>query len=197
MKISNTFLISLISISSFTLHAQDTAKDSTLKPVFRAMILSPGLEYEIPLTGCSLLALSAGVRPGAPHENLLLPLSGTTFYLTYFIEGQYKYMYNLKHRYRKNKRSVYNSGNYFSFRFLMRGPSFAEFNEYRIRRANFDFMISPIWGFQRSLSWFYYLIEVGPQFFIDVEGNLGTSLHRDYLSSLFLFPQIKVGINLF
>lgn len=198
MKISTTFLISLLTISTFLLHAQDTAKVSTLKPVLRAMVLSPGFEYEIPLTDCSLLALSTGVRLGAPHENLLIDAPWrTNIYLTYFVEGQYKYMYNLKLRSQKNKRSEYNSGNFFSLRFLTRGPSFAEFNEFRIRRAHYDFMLSPTWGFQRSISWFYYMIEVGPQFHIDVKGNIGTTFDSQYLYALFLLPQIKVGINLF
>jgi hypothetical protein len=150
MKSISLFLVVFILLGTIAESQQEIDVIRT-ESVFRLLLLSPALEYEFPVSKKSVVAISVGIRPGTPHQNMYNPMiGGSNFHVTPFTEAQYKYFYNLEKRNSKGKNIQQNTGNFYSVRFLARGPSIAEFSEFRLRQASFDFMISPTWGLQRT-----------------------------------------------
>jgi len=101
-----------------------------------------------------------------------------------FADLQWKQFYNLQKRANQNKVTDDNSGNFISIRFRTRGKSI---DDNFIRKANYDFAIGPTWGIQRSFGNFHLLVDIGPQFYFDSDGNSGFWP---------LMPQINFGFNL-
>lgn len=174
-----TVSLSLFVLLSATIHAQQTMQ------VWRLNVINPGIEYEHPVSSQSTVSLNAGVGYSGSYPELS-STSGTggLYAIAPFADIQFKRFYNLKKRSSQNKPTENNSGNFISLRFRTRGKSIDD-NFYRY--ANYDFAIGPTWGIQRKYGNIHLLIDLGPQFYFDSEGNSGFWP---------LMPQINLGIDL-
>jgi len=170
----------LLFLSSITL-AQETEK------VIRLNIVNPSLEYEQPLSQNATVSANIGIGYSGSYPNLTTTTFGTgiNYVIAPFADFQYKRFYNLNKRSELNKTTDNNSGNFFSFRFKIRGPSI---DDNIVRKADYDFAIGPTWGIQRQYGNFHLLFDLGPQFYFDSEGNSGFWP---------LMPQINLGLNLY
>jgi hypothetical protein len=106
------------------------------------------------------------------------------FYIAPFVDVAYKHFYHRHQRQMQGKSVTGNSGNYWSIRLL------ANFREVKsedlIRYANTDFALGPRWGMQRSLSNLHFLVDIGPVYCVDIQGNQGL---------LPLLIQLNIGYN--
>ena len=174
-----SLVVILLFLSSITL-AQETEK------VIRLNIVNPSLEYEQSLSQNTTVSANIGIGYSGSYPNLTTTTFGTgiNYVISPFIDFQYKRFYNLNKRSELNKITDNNSGNFFSFRFKIRGPSI---DDNIVRKADYDFAIGPTWGIQRQYGNFHLLFDLGPQFYFDSEGNSGFWP---------LMPQINLGLNL-
>jgi hypothetical protein len=173
------FLFLLTPLLSTTIHAQETEQ------VWRFNIINPGIEYEQPVSPKSTISLNVGIGYSGNYPELSSTMnSGIQYAISPFADLQFKRFYNLEKRISKDKATDHNSGNFISLRFRTRGKSIKD-NFYRY--ADYDFAIGPTWGIQRSYGRFHLLVDVGPQFYFDSEGNSGFWP---------LAPQINFGIDL-
>lgn len=137
--------------------------------VWRLNFLNPAVELEVPTGPKSTFASALGVGYGGGYPDLTGGDSGFIYVITPFLEVQQKWFYNFDKRVANNKSTENNSGNFFSLRFITRGPSIAD---NVIRSSDFDFAIGPTWGIQRKLGKnFHLLFDLGPQYYFDTEGN--------------------------
>ena len=168
------------------LSAQETKKDkNNLKNNFIVNFINPGVEYELVLSNKTLVSFGTGIGySGSYTELTAIPANGFVYEISPFLDIQYKFIYNRKKRLLKGKSLTYNSGNFVSFRSITRGKSIE--SNY-LRTDKIDFAIGPTWGFQRSYNKSRLLIDIGPQYYFDTNGNKG------------FFPfmvQINFGLNL-
>lgn len=163
-----------------TLLAQKT------ETVWRANIINPGVELELPTTPNSTFSINVGIGYSGSYPNLSETSlnSGGIFAIAPFADAQFKRFYNLDKRARRNKVTDNNSGNFFSIRFRSRGKSIDD--NFR-RLADYDFAVGPTWGIQRNYGSFHLLFDLGPQFYFDSEGNTGFWP---------LMPQLNIGFDL-
>lgn len=151
--------------------AQNNIKNT--EGVFRIMLISPGIEIELPTFNKSLFTVTLGVGSEGAYKNLAEDPS-EPYYHYYFIapffDVRYKNIYNLEKRKANAKNTNYNTGNYFGARFLIRGPEIYSGFE---RTDNIDLSLGPIWGIQRSYGIFYLQLDVGPMYYFDTKGNSG------------------------
>ncbi len=163
--------------------AQEVA--NPLQNNWRVNFLNPSIEYEFKTSEKSVLSAGLGVGYGGSYRELeTISADGFNYIISPFLDLQYKLIYNRKKRLAKGKNLNHNTGNYVSFRALLRGWSIAE-NVFR--KDNVDVIVGPTWGLQRSYGKFHFLFDVGPQYYFDSLGNNG------------FFPlmiQINLGINL-
>ena len=174
------FLITLLLATAIQVSAQGTEK------VWRTNIINPGIEYEHPLSSTSTVSVNLGIGYSGSYPNL--PESsfqtGALYAIAPFADLQWKRFYNLQKRAESNKVTDENSGNFISIRLRSRGKSIDDnFN----RKANYDFAIGPTWGIQRSYGSFHLLLDIGPQFYFDSNGNSGFWP---------IMPQINIGFDL-
>lgn len=172
-------LLSFSSLLSTGIYAQQTDE------VWRLNIINPGIEYEQPVSSKSTISLNVGVGYSGAYPKLT-STSGTggLYAFAPFADLQFKRFYNLKKRVSGNKATDHNSGNFISLRFRTRGKSIQDnFHRY----ADYDFAIGPTWGIQRNYGNFHLLLDLGPQFYFDSEGNSGFWP---------LMPQLNFGVNL-
>lgn len=176
-----TLLLSLFTLISTAIYGQETEQ------VWRLNIINPGIEYEQPVSATSTVSLNVGVGYSGSYPELGSSFStgtGVLYAFAPFADLQYKRFYNLGKRATQNKTTAHNSGNFISLRFRTRGKSI---KDNFVRYADYDFAISPTWGIQRKYGPFHLLLDVGPQFYFDSEGNSGFWP---------LMPQINFGIDL-
>jgi len=162
-------LISLtISLTSF---GQETTDD--LSKVFRINALSPGLEFELPISEKSTIAINPGIGIHGSYMHLEYDylVSGVTYYISPFLDLSYKKIYNRSKRQVKGKNLNFNSGNYWGLRLLTNFKEIKSKNIYRIDDISFDF--GPIWGIQRAYGKMHLLFDVGPVYYFDTKGNSG------------------------
>ena len=159
--------------------------NTDLENNFVVNFLNPGVDYELAISSKTLVSFGAGIGySGSYTELTAIPASGFVYEISPFLDIQYKVIYNRKKRLLKGKSLTYNSGNFVSFRSITRGKSIE--SNY-LRTDKIDFAIGPTWGFQRSYNKLRLLIDIGPQFYFDTNGNNG------------FFPfmiQINFGLNL-
>ena len=162
-----------------SVHAQETER------TWRLNIINPGIEYEQPVSSKSTISFNIGVGYSGSYPELgNTSGTGGLYAFAPFTDLQFKRFYNLEKRAFQNKPTGNNSGNFISMRFRMRGKSIEDnFNRY----ANYDFAIGPTWGIQRKYGNFHFLLDIGPQYYFDSEGNSGFWP---------LMPQVNFGIDL-
>lgn len=162
------------------------SETTELQKVLRVNILSPGIEYEMPISEKATIAANAGVGMNYSYTNSRSPMgdSGFTYFISPFMDVSYKNIYNRAKRERKSKNLAYNSGNYWGMRFLTKFDEF-EYNA-DDREDNIDFSFGPTWGIQRTYGKMHLLFDVGPIYCFDTKGN----------SVLFpIMIQLNIGFN--
>lgn len=164
-KILLTLIIGLIATLNY---AQEKNGIKTEK-VWRVNFLNPAIELEIPTGQYSTFSSALGIGYGGGYPDLTFGGNGLIYIISPFADFQQKWFYNLKRRNGKNRETGNNSGNFVSLRFISRGHSIAENVN---RTSDFDFAFGPTWGLQRKFGKnFHLLFDVGPQYYIDTNGN--------------------------
>ncbi|GAB1454423.1 hypothetical protein MASR2M47_44790 [Draconibacterium sp.] len=162
---------------------QKAAND--MEKVFRVNAISPGLEFELPVSAKSTMAANAGIGIQGTYLNLDDTNSGVTYYIAPFLDLSYKYLYNRDKRIAKGKSIEFNSGNYWGLRLL---TNFKEIESHNVsRRDDINFAFGPTWGIQRAYGKMHLLFDLGPVYYFDTKGNNG------------FFPvmlQLNIGYNL-
>ena len=142
--------------------------------IFRVNLLSPGVGLELKTGKFSSLNLATGitymgsvngmdtVRDDGP--------SGWNYSFEPFIGVEQKFFYNLEKRNKKGKSTAFNSANFVNVRSLITGPPLVGNLK---RQSDFNFMFVLSWGFQRSYNRIHFLLDAGPLFVFDAEGNSG------------------------
>ncbi len=175
-------LIGLFLFASLTSMGQ--SETTELQKVLRVNILSPGIEYEMPISEKATIAANAGVGIQGTYLHLDYKNSGTTYYIAPFIDLSYKKLYNREARLSKGKNLDYNSGNYWGMRLL---SNFKEMKAHNVlRKDDINFAFGPTWGIQRAYGKMHLLFDVGSVYYFDTKGNNG------------FFPimlQLNIGLN--
>ena len=165
-------IFAILAFVTFSTYAQEQEIYSTEK-VWRINFLNPGVELELPTGDYSTFSTGIGVGYGGSYPDLTPGITygrnGFVYIIAPFIDLQQKWFYNINKRIGKERTVDNNSGNFVSLRFLTRGNSIAE----NIKRtSDFDFAFGPTWGIQRKYGEnFHLLFDVGPQYYMDTEGN--------------------------
>jgi len=89
-----------------------------LQKVFRINIISPGIEFELPISEKSTIAANTGIGMHGSYLNLDYTSTGITYYISPFLDLSYKTIYNQQKRASKGKNINYNTGNYWGLRLL-------------------------------------------------------------------------------
>lgn len=182
MKKKVKFAIFLFISLNFTICL---SQDAEVKNVLRVNFVNPSLEYEVAIGNTSVISAGIGAGYNGAFRNLtFFDESGVVYIIAPFFDTQYKFFYNRNERKRENKNLEFNSGNFFSFRGIIKGPSIFD-NVTRI--DNVDFAFGPTWGLQRAFNKMHLLVDFGPQYYFDTFGNNG------------FFPlmiQVNFGLNL-
>lgn len=164
-KFSVVAIFALLTLFTF---AQEQGINQTEK-VWRINFLNPAVELELPTGDYSTFSTGVGIGYGGGYPDLTYGGSGFIYIIAPFLDLQQKWFYNINKRVRKNRTIDNNSGNFISARLLTRGNSIAENVS---RTSNFDFAFGPTWGIQRKYGEsFHLLFDIGPQYYIDTEGN--------------------------
>lgn len=161
-------ILAIIALFSITIYGQEQKTYNTEK-VWRVNFLNPGAELELPTGNYSTFSTGLGIGYGGGYPDLTYKDNGLIYIIAPFLDLQEKWFYNINKRIRKNKTVQNNSGNFISARFITRGPSIAE---NVTRTSDFDFAFGPTWGIQRKYGEkFHLLFDVGPQYYLDTNGN--------------------------
>lgn len=184
MKKVNSLIPVVFLFFTIATYAQESAK---LQKVFRANILNPGVEIELPISQKSIISINPGVGFNFSYDELHFPggETGLSYYIAPFLDLSCKHIYNYDKRFDSGKSNSFNSGNYLGVRCLINFKEVAKNNI--IRTDKIDFAVGPTWGIQRSYKNVHFLFDVGPVYFSDTKGNNG------------FFPimlQLNIGYNL-
>ena len=167
-QMKKSLLILIFGLIATINYAQEKKNISTEK-VWRVNFLNPAIELEIPTGQYSTFSSALGIGYGGGYPDLTSGGSGFIYIISPFADFQYKWFYNLNKRIEKNRNTLNNSGNFLSLRFITRGNSIAENVN---RTSDFDFAFGPTWGIQRKYGKsFHLLFDVGPQYYLDTNGN--------------------------
>jgi len=164
-------LILIFGILTTLNYAQEKIDIKTEK-VWRVNFLNPAIELEIPVSKKATFSASFGIGYGAPYDKISVsPYNEFLYSFNPFLDLQYKRFYNFHKRKSKNLNTDNNSGNFVSLRVLTRGNTIeSNFT----RSSNFDFAFGPTWGIQRKYGKnFHLLFDIGPQYYLDTNGNGG------------------------
>lgn len=160
--------LAILFFFTFSTNAQNQKTYSTEK-VWRINLINPGVELELPTGIYSTLSTGVGIGYGGSYRDVSWGGSGFVYVIAPFLDVQQKWFYNLNKRILKERTVDHNSGNFLSLRLITRGNSIAE-NVHRT--SDFDFAFGPTWGIQRKYGEnFHLLFDVGPQYYMDTEGN--------------------------
>jgi hypothetical protein len=180
MKSQLLLLSLIISLAGLT-----QEKSNDLNNVLRINVLSPGIEFEMPLSERSTLAANTGIGIQGSYLHLDYTNSGITYYIAPFLDVTYKKLYNRESRLSKNKNLDYNSGNYWGIRLL---TNFKEIESHNVlRKDKTSFALGPTWGIQRAYGKTHLLFDIGSVYYFDTKGNNG------------FFPvmlQLNLGFNI-
>ena len=182
-----TRIILLLLFAGSILAANAQEQSIELQRVLRVNFLNPGIEYELPVSQKSVIAVNPGIGLNSSfvQSRFFEDDSGLTYFTSPFLDLSYKHIYNRESRKRKSKNPGYNSGNYWGIRFL------TKFHDLGIgtndREDNIDFSLSPTWGIQRAYGKFHLLFEFSPSYYFDTKGN-------HYFFPLMI--QLNLGFNL-
>lgn len=179
-KVVILFFISL----SLSITAQNS--DIGLETVLRLNIISPGVEFEMPLSKKSTISLNGGIGLNSTYLHLedVVVKPGPEYFIAPFIDIAYKKIYNREKRVSKGKNTEYNSGNFWGIRLLSNLKGLYAYNIGGY--DNIDFEVGPVWGIQRAYGKFHLLFSTGMVYYFDTRGNGG------------FFPitvQLNIGYN--
>ena len=163
------FILGLV--ACMNVFGQET--ENNLQKTFRINMINPGVEYELPISKKSTIAVNPGIGIHGSYLNLDYDNinSGITYYISPFMDLSYKYIYNQEKRASKGKNINYNSGNYWGLRLL---TNFKEFESKNIlRKDDISFEFGPTWGIQRAYGKMHLLFDVGSVYYFDTKGNNG------------------------
>ncbi|WP_127845872.1 hypothetical protein [Psychroflexus aestuariivivens] len=163
------FFFLLFGYSVFS-QEQDSLSSYKTEQVLRINLINPGVEFEMPTGTFSTFSAGVGVGYGGSYPDLNESSgTGIIYVIAPFLDLQHKWFYNLNKRLDKDKSIKNNSGNFVSARILTRGHSIKDNIQ---RTSDFDFVINPTWGFQRSYNEkFHLLFDMGPIYYFDTKGN--------------------------
>lgn len=165
----NNLIIFIISFLFTSLTFSQNLETYKTEKVWRVNFLNPSVELELPTGNYSTFSTGLGVGYGGSYPDLTYGSPGFIYIIAPFLDLQQKWFYNINKRIRKDKNVQNNSGNFISARLITRGPSIAE---NVTRTSDFDFAFGPTWGIQRKYGErFHLLFDVGPQYYMDTEGN--------------------------
>lgn len=161
-------ILSLLALFTITTYGQEEKSYNTEK-VWRVNFLNPAIELELPTGNYSTFSAGLGIGYGGGYPDLTSGGSGFVYIIAPFVDLQQKWFYNINRRVAKGKTVENNSGNFISARIISRGPSIAD-NVFRT--SDYDWAIGPTWGIQRKYGEkFHLLFDVGPQYYVGVEGR--------------------------
>ena len=163
--------VCLISIGLLCLQ-NSFGQDSTYKNqnVLRVNFINPGIEYEHSISQVLKLNSNLGFGVSSSFPNTADIAYSNLFFLSPFLDIQFRAHYDAEDRIKRGKNVAYNAGNFFGFKFNGRGP---DIKSDLVRSSNFDFYIGPIWGLQRNYDKLNILFDFGPVYYFDNEKNNG------------------------
>lgn len=146
------------------------SEDIKTEKVLRVNFINPGIDYELPVGSNKVISTGIGIGYGGSYPSLSNHNlnSGWVYLISPFLDVEYKKLYNFEKRSNKGKSTYFNSGNYVGIRFYTR---FNTIESNFSRTDEVDFMISPVWGLQRSYGRLHLLFDAGPMFYFDRKGN--------------------------
>ncbi|WP_313111609.1 hypothetical protein [Aequorivita sediminis] len=169
----------------FTIFTSQGQEDVSAQKVWRVNFINPGVEFELPVTKNCIFSSNLGVGFNGAYPDLVYGKeNGIIYIIAPFVDLQFKQFYNFEKRGKKSKSISGNSGNFISARIISIGPSIAD---NVIRKSDFDIAIGPTWGIQREFGNIHILFDLGPQFYLDINGNNGFWP---------LMAQLNIGLNL-
>ena len=161
-------LLAFFAFFTFTTYGQQKKTYNTEK-VWRINFLNPGAELELPTGEYSTFSTELGVGYAGGYSDVTNLGNDLTFIIAPFLDLQQKWFFNINKRIRNNRTVENNSGNFISARLITRANTFVEKEN---RDSDFDFAFGPTWGIQRKYGKnFHLLLDIGPQFFLDTQGN--------------------------
>tara|TARA_R110002051_G_scaffold323660_3_gene418012 strand:+ start:681 stop:1256 length:576 start_codon:yes stop_codon:yes gene_type:complete len=144
-------------------------QNSNTEKIWRVNFLNPAIELELPTGNSSTFSAGLGIGYGGAYPDISFNGNGFVYIITPFLDLQHKWFYNFEKRNGKGKTTENNSANFLALRLITRGNSIAENIG---RTSNFDFAVGPTWGIQRKYGKnFHLLFDVGPQYYLDTNGN--------------------------
>lgn len=166
-------IIYLFSITiGIAVYGQENSED--LSKIFRINALNPGVEFELPISRKSTIAINPGIGMHGSYKNLEYEkniIIGFTYYISPFLDFSYKRIYNRKNRQLKGKNLNYNSGNYWGLCLL---TNLKEVKSKNIQRKDdISFEVRPTWGLQRAYGRMHLLFDLGPVYYFDTKENSG------------------------
>ena len=150
------FLLTLFMASMLAAQTSTNVEDHQFKINF----LAPAFQYEKGIQKNSTLVFELGtgfIISGGSNRD-------TDFGVFPFVEGQYRYYYNMKRRQKKGKRIYANTGNYLAptVRFTSGNSIFGRLNLI----SEYNLFLGGLYGFQRtSRSGFNFGVEFGAGYF--------------------------------
>jgi hypothetical protein len=132
----------IITCLAFSQYANAQDSYSVNKSLFKINILAPGFTYERGVSKNSTVCLDANLSLG-----FVIRRNETSFPVTPFLRGQYRYYYNLDRRILKGKDVSNNSGNFVGL------STSHYFNPLGSKNyvSNYDGVtVGGIWGFQKT-----------------------------------------------
>ena len=165
----NKILLNLLFGLLITITYGQENNNIATEKIWRVNFLNPGVELELPTGTYSTFSAGLGIGYGGAYPDISFNGSGFVYIITPFLDLQQKWFYNFEKRNRKGKTTENNSANFFALRLMTRGNSIAENIG---RTSNFDFAVGPTWGIQRKYGKnFHLLFDIGPQYYLDTNGN--------------------------
>lgn len=139
---------------------------------FKVNFLAPSIEYEKGIRKNETLNFELGTGFALRGGSEI----GTDFGFFPYVEGQYRYYYNMKRRVAKKKRIAANTGNYFSASILYTSGN-SIFGDLDLS-SNSNWFIGPLYGLQRTYKrGFNYGLEFGLGYYQnDVDGGVSARI---------------------
>lgn len=163
-------ILILIGIIAFYNYSYSQEDKSHTCSVFRVNFINPSFDYEIKIKQELTFSINLGVGYGGAYKNLTTSASGWLYMYSPFLDFQFKHFHNLENRVKKGRSTDYNSGNFLGVKFFARGKAI----ESNFTRTNdFDYLVGPMWGMQRSYRRIHILFDIGFNYYFDSKGNDG------------------------
>ena len=167
----NTIPITKPTIDNKSSISRTLEQDSTIKTnLIIGNFINPGLVYEYSISRASKIAINIGYGMSLSYPQLTAIQPNHPLFISPFFDLHYKLIYNINKRLLKGKPITFNSGNFVGIKLVGRSDPI---NGNLVRTDKVDFAIGPTWGIQRHIKKIHYLINVGPQFYMDTKGTYG------------------------